>query len=84
MNSCVFRLVSGIRVNKNCTVITPSQLQSLTELTGAEGQTDGKLCSSGKAGTDGKDIPVCIHVCVAPPMIVGAWSMAIVLWKLLE
>ena len=24
------------------------------------------------------------HVCVAPPMIVGALSMAVVLWQLLE
>ena len=24
------------------------------------------------------------YVCVAPPMIVGAWSMAIVLWQLYE
>ena len=21
-----------------------------------------------------------VHVCVAPPMIVGAWSMAVMLW----
>ena len=28
---------------------------------------DGKLCSSGEGGTDGKDL----HVCVALPMIVG-------------
>ena len=33
---------------------------------------------SGEGGTDGKDLSV--HVCVAPPMIVGAWSMAIMLW----
>ena len=25
-----------------------------------------------------------VHVCVALPMIVGAWSMAVVLWQLLE
>ena len=39
----------------------PSQLQSLAEdlqLTGVEGQMDGKLCSSGEGGTDGKDLPV--------------------------
>ena len=43
----------------------PSQLQSLAEdlqLAGVEGQMDGKLCSSGEGGTDGKDL----HVCVAP------------------
>ena len=38
---------------------------------------DGKLCSSGEGGTDGKDLPVCMcgsaHDC-------GAWSMAIVLY----
>ena len=42
---------------------------------------DGKLCSSGEGGTDGKDLQ---HVCVAPPMIVGVWSMAVMLWQLLE
>ena len=35
-----------------------------------EGQKDGKVCSSGEGGTDGKDL----NVCVAPPMIVGVWS----------
>ena len=25
-------------------------------------------------------ISLYVHVCVAPPMIVGAWSMAILLW----
>ena len=56
----------------------PSQLQSLAEdlqLAGVEGQTDGKLCSSGEGGTDGKYL----HVCVAPPMIVGVWLIAIML-----
>ena len=44
----------------------PSQLQSLAEdpqLAGVEGQMDGKLCSSGKGGTDGKELPVCICMC---------------------
>ena len=38
-----------------------SQLQCLAEdlqLTGVEWQTDGKLCSSGEGGTDGKDLLV--------------------------
>ena len=39
------------------------------------------FCSSGEGGTDDKDM---VNVCVAPPMIVGAWSMAIVLWQLYE
>ena len=30
------------------------------QLAGVEGQTDGKLCSSGEGGTDGKELPVCI------------------------
>ena len=45
----------------------PSQLQSLAEdqqLTGVEGQTDGKLCSSGEGGTDGRDLAVCKCTCV--------------------
>ena len=25
-------------------------------------------------------ICLCVHVCVAPPMIVGAWSTAVMLW----
>ena len=46
----------------------PSQLQSLAEdlqLAGVEGQTDGKLCSSGEAGTDGKELPgyTCTCMC---------------------
>ena len=61
----------------------PSQLQSLVEdlqLSEVEGQMDGKLCSSGEGGTDGKELSVCACVCVALPMIVGAWSMAVMLW----
>ena len=44
----------------------PSQLQSLAEdlqLARVGGQIDGKLGSSGKGGTDGKDLPVCAYVC---------------------
>ena len=44
----------------------PSQLQSLAEdlqPAGVEGQRDGKLCSLGEGGTDGKDLPVCICMC---------------------
>ena len=62
-----------MHINKHCTVMTHAlQLQSLAEdlqLTGVEGQTDGRLCSSGEGGTYGKDLPVrtCIcgstHVC---------------------
>ena len=40
----------------------PSQLQSLAEhlqLAGVEGQMDGKFCSSGEGGTDGKDLSLC-------------------------
>ena len=43
----------------------PSQLQSLAEgpqVAGVEGQRDGKLCSSGEGGTDGKYLPVCICI----------------------
>ena len=46
--------------------LCPSQLQSLAEdlqLAGVEGQMDGKLCSSGEGGTDGKDLPVCTCMC---------------------
>ena len=32
------------------------------QLTGVEGQKDGKLCSSGEGGTNGKDLPV--HTCM--------------------
>ena len=55
-----------MHVNKNCTVddLCPSQLQSLAkdlQLAGVEGQMNGKLCSSGEGGTDGKDLTV--HTC---------------------
>ena len=60
----------------------PSQLQSLAEdmhLAGVEGQRDGKLCSQVR---EEQMVRIClyVHVCVAPPMIVGAWSMAVMLW----
>ena len=47
--------------------LCPSQLQSLAEdlqLAGVEGQMDGKLCSSGEGGTDGKDLSLCACMCV--------------------
>ena len=48
---------------------------------GVKGQTNIKLCSSDEGGTDGKDLSVMnTYVCVAPPIIVGEWSMAAVLW----
>ena len=50
------------------------------QLAGVLGQIEGKLRSSGVAGTDG--LYVC--VCVPPPMIVGVWSMAVMLWQLHE
>ena len=48
------------------TAVELSQFQSLAEdlqLVGVEGETDGKLCSSGEGGTDGKDLPVCTCMC---------------------
>ena len=83
-NTCIYMLAEEFVVdvwgackqklygNDSC----PSELQ----LTGIEGQMDGKLCSSGEGGTESKDLPR-IYVCVAPPMIVGTWSMAVELWQ---
>ena len=34
---------------------------------------------AGEGGTDDKDLPVCTCTCMALPMIVGAWSMAVIL-----
>ena len=45
--------------------VCPSQLQSLAELAGVEGQKDDKLCSSGEGGTGGKDLPVCACMCAS-------------------
>ena len=61
--------MSGRRVNENCTVMTRAlvNLQSLAEdlqLAGVEGQMDGKLRSSGKGGTDGKEMRVHVCICV--------------------
>ena len=61
----------------------PSQLQSLAEdlqLAGVEGQRDGPQVREEQM------VRIClyVYVCVAPPMIVGAWSMAVVLWQLYE
>ena len=74
--------VQKYSMSLSCNDSCPSQLQSLAEdlqLAGVEGQMDGKLCSSGEGGTNVM-ISLYIHVCVAPPMIVGVWSMAVVLW----
>ena len=37
----------------------PQSTSEDLQLAGVEGQTDGNLCSSGKGGTDGKDLLVC-------------------------
>ena len=50
-----------MHLNKNCDDSCPSQLQSLAEdlqQAGVEGQTDGKLCSSGK-----EEKIVCTYIC---------------------
>ena len=64
----------------------PSQLQSLAEnlqLAGVEGQW---MISYVHQVREEQMVRIClyVHVCVAPPVIVGAWSMAVVLWQLLE
>ena len=41
----------------------PQSLAEDLQLTGVEGQMDGKLCSSSEGGTDGKDLSVCACVC---------------------
>lgn len=40
---------------------------------------EGQIKSSSGGGT--KEL---VHVCLSPPIIVGAWSIAIVLWQLRE
>ena len=42
-----------------------------------------KICSSGE---EEQMVRIClyVYVCVALPMIVAAWSMAVVLWQLYE
>ena len=41
----------------------PQSLAEDLQLAGVEGQTDGKLCSLGEGGTDGKNLPVCACMC---------------------
>ena len=56
--------VVGMRVNKNCMMITPALVNFSPWLRICSWlQTDGKLCSSGEGGTDSKDLPVCICMC---------------------
>ena len=79
-HACKHARKQYLHVCKQKLYLCPSQLQSLAEdlqLTEVEGQMDGKLWSSGEGGTNGKDL---LHVCVALPMIMGAWLMAVVLW----
>ena len=63
-----------------CDDSCPSQLQSLAEdlqLAGVEGQMDGKFCSSGEGGTDGKE-SVCACMCGSAHDC--GWLMAVMLW----
>ena len=69
--------VWDVHKKKNGDNSCPSQLQSLAEDLQLAGVEDGKLCSSGEGGTDGKDLSLCACVCVAPAMTVGAWLMAV-------
>ena len=73
----------------------PSHLQSqssvgdLGGVTGVDGQRSGKLDTRGKSVNVHFDanyvcVHVCVLVCVAPPIVVGAWSMAGALRQLFE
>ena len=44
-------------------------------------QTDGKLCSSGEGGTDGKDLPVRTCMCGSAHDCGCVWSMAVIPWQ---
>ena len=63
----------------------PSQLQSWLELRG-KGMVSYMFAPQVR---EERTVRICLYVhvhnvCVALPMIVGAWSMAVVLWQLLE
>ena len=65
MKECVVGVWDACKQKLYSDDLCPSHLQSLAEvlqLTGVEVQMDGKLCSSGEGGTDGKDLPV--HTCM--------------------
>ena len=62
--------------------LCPSQLQSSAEdlhLAGVEGKW---MVSYVPQVREEQMVRIClyVHVCVAPPMIVGAWLMAVMLW----
>ena len=72
-----------------------SSVGDLGGVTGVDGHRSGKLDKRGKSVNVNVRvvyilvlIHVCVHVCVlvcvAPPMVVGAWSMAGALWQLFE
>ena len=72
------------RANKNCMVMTRALVKfspwlricSWLELRGKW------MVSSVPQVREEQMVRIClyVHVCVAPPMIVGAWSMAVMLW----
>ena len=57
-------------------------------VTGVDRRRSGKLDKRGKSDDVNSHFDiiscVCVLVCVAPPMVVGAWLMAGVLWQLFE
>ena len=71
--------------NSNCTVIMPGPQPNSS---GWDLGEDGKLWngSSGKLSQSNDVIVlmlICMYVFVVPP-VVGAWSMAVLLWQLFE
>ena len=68
----------------------PRHLQSLVGdlggVTGVDGQRSGKLDKQGRSDNVNSHVRVhvCVLVCVAPPMIVGAWSMVGAVRQLFE
>ena len=59
--------------------LCPSQLQSLAEDLELRGKRMLNYVPHVKEEQMVR-ICLCVHLCVAPPMIVGVWSMAVMLW----
>ena len=72
-----------MRADKNQKTVLLQCLIEDLQLAGVEGQI---RVSSVPQVREEEMARICryVHVCVALPMIVGAWSMAMVLWQLLE
>ena len=82
MKECVVGVWDACRQKFYSDDSCPSQLQSLAEVCSRLELKDKWVVSYVPQVKEKQIVRIClyVYVCVAPPMILGAWSMAVVLW----